>query len=76
MSALYVFIINIVAIGIGPSAIGFISSLTPKDPTALRYAITEVSAPFLIASAVILFFILRHSKSRDFGQVVGERDDL
>lgn len=65
MSALYVFIINIVAIGIGPSLIGFISSLAPGDPTALRTAITAVSVPFLAGSAVILFFMLRGSKRRD-----------
>lgn len=62
VSAIYVLVVNIVGLGIGPTAIGALSSLSPDDPRALRMALIGVTAPFLALAAVLLLMLARSDR--------------
>jgi MFS family permease len=52
-SSLYVMTVNIVGLAIGPSLVGFFSSLT-SDPRGLRLSMTGVSACFVLIAIALL----------------------
>jgi len=65
VSAAYVLVVNIVGLGLGPTLIGAISSLSPDDPAALRIALVCVTAPFLALAAGLLLTLARRDGSSD-----------
>lgn len=62
VSAAYVLIVNIVGLGIGPTLIGGLSSLSPDDPGALRIALVSVTAPALALAAFLLLMLARRDR--------------
>jgi MFS family permease len=54
ISALFVFVSNTICLGLGPSAIGYISGLWPSDNGALRFAVSLVGSAAIAVSLILL----------------------
>ena len=69
VSAAYVLVVNIVGLGVGPTLIGAISSMSPNDPAALRLALVGVTVPFLALAAGLLLTLARRDGSSTDGRL-------
>ena len=68
-SAMYYFVINILGLTIGPSAVAFFTDFVFQDEASLRYSISIVSFVAGIAATLVLFYLLRH-----YGESMKEAD--
>lgn len=66
-SAIMLFVVNIIGLGLGPSAIAFMTDFILQDESQLRYSIAIVPAVLLAGSSLFGFIGLRaYRRSRDF----------
>ncbi len=54
-SALYLFIVNLIGLGLGPSAIAWVTDFGFRDEAMLRYSILIVTTAAHVASAILLW---------------------
>ncbi len=67
ISALYIFIVNIIGLGVGPTATALVGDTFFPTDTGIRYAIAIV-APVGFALAAILFFYAARAARHDLAQ--------
>lgn len=73
VTALYFFVVNLIGLGLGPTAIALVTDTVFKDDGALRYSIFAVSAVALPVAAIILTLGLAPFR-QSVEQVTGEAD--
>jgi MFS family permease len=71
VSAAYILILNALGLGVGPTLIGWLSSLSANDPQALRAAVSAVVIPSL-ALAVFLLAVLAWRERQPQPPAIGE----
>ena len=54
-SALYLFIVNLIGLGLGPSAIAWVTDFGFRDESMLRYSILIVTTAAHVVSAILLW---------------------
>jgi hypothetical protein len=59
MTAIYFFVGNLIASGLGPTIPALLNDYVFRDPAQLRYALFSVEAVVLPASVLFLYFGLR-----------------
>lgn len=78
MSAIYLFVINLIGLGLGPTAVAVLTEQGFKNESALRYAIAVVPVTAILGAVVLLVRALpayRDSRARVSAQlVVGPAD--
>lgn len=70
ITALYFFVVNLIGLGLGPTAIALVTDMVFRDDNALRYSIFLVSAVALPVAALILSLGLAPFR-RSMEQVTG-----
>ena len=73
-SAIYLFIVNLIGLGIGPSAVAWCTDLLFKDDSMINYSLLLTGGVANFVSAILLFFGLAHF--RDSLGLVGTFDSL
>lgn len=64
VSALYVLVVNLAGLGIGPVVVGAISDILKDDPSGLRHSVSLVSLVVISVSLPIAVLLVRHIRSR------------
>jgi len=62
-SAVYLFILNMIGLGIGPSAVAWCTDLIYKDPNQVGMSLLWVSTIFGVLSALMLYLGMRHFRT-------------
>jgi Na+-driven multidrug efflux pump len=59
-SAVYLFVINLIGLGVGPSAVAWVTDYYYGDPNQVGMSLLWVSTLFGILAAVLLYKGMRH----------------
>lgn len=62
-SALYLFVINLIGLGLGPSAVAWCTDYVFQDPNKVNLSLMWVGTFFGLLSAVLLYFGSKHYRS-------------
>jgi len=65
MSGIYILVMNVVGFGIGPTLIGWLSSMSAEDLHALRAAVATTIIPSLTLAAILLAGLAWRERGRD-----------
>ena len=63
VGALYLFTVNMIGIGLGPTSIALVTDYGFADPAALRYSMALVAGMAAIVAAIALGWGLRHFRA-------------
>ncbi|HBW82839.1 MAG TPA: MFS transporter [Gammaproteobacteria bacterium] len=62
-SALYLFVINLIGLGLGPSAVAWCTDYIFKDPDKVNLSLLWVGTSFGLVSALLLYFGSKHYRA-------------
>ncbi len=71
VSGLYVLVINVVGLGLGPTLVGALSGMAPADPAGLRHAMGLVIVPAMAIATLTLWLLVRSVRSKSLNAASG-----